>query len=132
MIGGHFEKTYRIENGHFVLRLPTRASIVNLRGSLHKAKSMLLKLERRRSLVIRTAYCDFMSEYKQLNHMRKLSNSEISAYSYYIPHYIVSKLTSTTTKYRVVFNAFAIDESGTSLNDHLLIGPILQPEFCLT
>lgn len=33
-----------------------------------------------------------------------------------------------TTKYRVVFNASAVDESDTSLNDQLLTGPTLQSE----
>lgn len=129
MIEDYFEKTYKFDStGKFVVRLPTKASIVNLIGSLFRAKSMSLKSERRKSNIIRKAYNDFMLEYEQLNHMRRLSSFELNDSSYYIPHHIVSKLNSSTTKYRVVFNASAVDQSGSSLNDHLLIGPTLQPE----
>lgn len=129
MIEDHFESTYeRLDDGKFQLRLPTRSNIVNLNGSFPKAKAMLLKSECKRSDIVRAAYCDFMLKYKELGHMSELSNPEIVPNSYYIPHHIVSKLSSSTTKYRVVFNASANDNSGTSLNDCLLTGPTLQPE----
>lgn len=39
---------------------------------------------------------------------------------------MVQKMSSTTTKYRVVFNASRRDDSKTSLNDHLMVGPVIQ------
>ncbi len=129
MIEDHFESTYeRLADGKFQLRLPTRPNIVNLNGSFPKARSMLLKSEYKRSDVVRAAYRDFMSKYKEFGHMRQLCSPEVAVNSYYIPHHIVCKLSSSTSKYRVVFNASAIDNSGTSLNDCLLTGPTLQPE----
>ena len=43
---------------------------------------------------------------------------------YYFPMHTVRKETSSTSKVRVVFNASAKTASGTSLNDHLLVGPM--------
>ncbi|XP_065203143.1 uncharacterized protein LOC135833326 [Planococcus citri] len=132
LIREHFDKTYsRDENGRFILRLPIKPTVVNLKGSFHKAKIMLLKSERRRSELIRKAYCTFMSEYEHLNHTSKLNNFNGNCDTdnvYYIPHHIVKKETSSTTKYRVFFNASSKDESNTSLNDHLYDGPVIQPE----
>lgn len=130
MIKDHIERTYQRSeaDGRFILCLLTKPSIFNLTGSFQKAKSILLRSKKNGSMSIRVAYNDFMCEYEQPNHMKKLSNLEVTANSYYIPHHVVHKLTSSTTKYEVVFNASVVDESGTSINDHLLIGPTLKPE----
>ena len=45
---------------------------------------------------------------------------------YYLPMHTVHKEDSTTSKLRVVFDAFAKMGLGTSLNDHLLIRPIVS------
>ncbi|XP_018399600.1 PREDICTED: uncharacterized protein LOC108777259 [Cyphomyrmex costatus] len=46
--------------------------------------------------------------------------------AYYIPHHAVLRDSSATTRLRVVFNASCRTSDGTSLNDHMLIGPKLQ------
>ena len=46
--------------------------------------------------------------------------------SYYMPMHVVTKESSSTTKMRVVFDASAKSVSGTSLNDHLLVGPTVH------
>jgi len=48
--------------------------------------------------------------------------------SYYIPHNAVVKPESTATKLRVVFNASSPSANGTSLNDILHAGPVLQSD----
>lgn len=133
MIREHFDKNYsRDETGRFVIRLPVKPTIVNLKGSFYKAKTILLKNERRKSDILEKAYCMFMSEYEKLGHMTKLKNFDYtnvdSENAYYIPHHMVIKITSSTNKYRVIFNASCKDESNTSRNDHLLEGPVIQPE----
>ena len=45
---------------------------------------------------------------------------------YYFPMHTVHKETSSTNKLRVVFNASARTATGTSLNDHLLVGPTVH------
>ncbi|XP_065224341.1 uncharacterized protein LOC135848369 [Planococcus citri] len=129
LIEEHFEKTHtRAEDGRFIVRLPTKPTIDVLNGSYSKALAMLKRSEKHTPKDIRKEYVNFMTEYEQLGHMRKLSASEAQLAKYFIPHQMVCKPTSTTTKYCVVFNASSIDLSGTSLNDHLMIGPTLQPE----
>ena len=46
---------------------------------------------------------------------------------YYMLMHMVTKESSATTKMRVVFDASAKSLSGTSLNDRLLVGPIVHP-----
>lgn len=46
----------------------------------------------------------------------------------YIPHHPVLRESSSTTKLRVVFNASCKTSNGSTLNDHLMIGPKLQRE----
>ncbi|XP_011686447.1 PREDICTED: uncharacterized protein LOC105449144 [Wasmannia auropunctata] len=47
---------------------------------------------------------------------------------FYLPHHCVFKETSTTTKLRVVFDGSCKSESGTSLNDILMVGPVVQSD----
>ena len=48
--------------------------------------------------------------------------------SFYLPHNFVTKSDSTTTKLRVVFDAFAKSTSNTSLNRNLMVGPRIQSD----
>ena len=47
---------------------------------------------------------------------------------YYLPHHPVTKTGSVTTKIRVVFDASAVSSSGLSLNNVLMVGPIIQDD----
>ncbi|XP_077280836.1 uncharacterized protein LOC143907758 [Temnothorax americanus] len=94
------------------------------------ALASFLRLERRlqREPALAAEYRDFLDEYERLGHMIKappLASRE-SSQSYYIPHHAVMRDSSATTRLRVVFNASSRTTNGTSLNDHLLIGPKLQ------
>lgn len=102
MIRDHFDSTYsRNETGRFVIRLPVKPNIVNLRGSFNKAKAMLIKSENRKSESLRNAYCTFMSEYENLGHMTKLENFNFDNVncenSYFFPHHMVLEKTGSTT-----------------------------------
>ena len=51
---------------------------------------------------------------------------------YYMPHHAVAKETSESTKvFHIVFNASAKFNSGVSLNDMLMTGPIIQDKLFL-
>ena len=50
---------------------------------------------------------------------------------YYLPHHCVTKLSSTATKHRVVFDASAKAPNLQSLNDNLMVGPKLQADLLL-
>lgn len=72
-----------------------------------------------------------MVEYEQVGHMTKLNNFDLvntDVENSHFPHHIVTKAISSTTKYRVVLNASCKDDSNISLNDHVLLSPVIQPE----
>ena len=45
---------------------------------------------------------------------------------FYLPIHVVSKVSSTTTRLRVLFHASAKTKSGVPLNDQLLVGPTVH------
>lgn len=51
---------------------------------------------------------------------------------YYIPYHAVFKESNTTTKLRVVFDASMKSTSNVSLNDILMVGPVIQPDLHVT
>ena len=73
-----------------------------------------------------------MEEYITLGHMRELDEGKINKDSeklcYYIPHHAVLKETSTSTKLRAVFDASMPTTSGLSLNQCLMVGPVVQSD----
>ena len=73
---------------------------------------------------MKTAYVNFVNEYIEMGRMTKVEPT--SGPKYFIPHRAVFREESTTTPLRVVFNAsFSCKKKGISLNDALMIGPVL-------
>ncbi|KMQ86668.1 hypothetical protein RF55_14291 [Lasius niger] len=78
---------------------------------------------------IAAQYHDFLAEYKSMDHMEEVRPHESPRVPpVYIPHHFVLRESSSTTKLRVVFNASCKTSDGTSLNDHLMVGPKLQQD----
>ncbi|XP_043862779.1 uncharacterized protein LOC122756631 [Drosophila santomea] len=69
-------------------------------------------------------------EYLDLGHIKEVPPTHNSP-SYHLPHHAVVKPESTTTKLRVVFNASSPSANGTSLNDILHAGPVLQSDLTI-
>lgn len=130
----HFNRTVRRDTtGRFVVKLPLRENYDNLGESKSTALKRFLALENRfkNNMKLRSDYIDFMDEYIQLRHMSEMSLPSASAklkQVYYMPHHSVVRAESTTTKTRVVFDASCKTDSGTSLNDILVKGPVIQDE----
>ncbi|XP_076384503.1 uncharacterized protein LOC143263363 [Megalopta genalis] len=57
-----------------------------------------------------------------------MSEVQLSHQGYYLPHHRVIKMSSDTTKLRVIFDGSAVTSTGFSLNDTLHIGPKIQDD----
>ncbi|XP_018315848.1 uncharacterized protein [Mycetomoellerius zeteki] len=127
----HFNETYKRDpDGRFIITLPIKTDVLNNLGhSRDIATQRLHSLERRleRKSQCRLEYNKFMREYQELGHMRKLKepvNEEIT--HFYMPRHCVIKHSST--KLRVVFDASSKTTSSISLNNALMVGPVLQQD----
>jgi hypothetical protein len=128
----HFSSTVtRDDAGRFVVTLPLKEPVETLGSSREMAIRRFKSLEKRleQNPAHNTAYHDFMHEYMELGHMELVPEEEVlqpKNPATYIPHHFVQKEESTTTKFRVVFDASAKTSSGKALNDVLMVGPTLQ------
>ncbi|XP_062538360.1 uncharacterized protein LOC134206648 [Armigeres subalbatus] len=128
------ETTTRDSDGKFRVTLPKRKNMIEKLGkSKLIAKKRFLSMEKRldANTEMKALYTAFMHEYLQMGHMQEVVNGsedEVSAPEYYIPHHAVLKPDSTTTKLRVVFDASCATDSGVSLNDVLMVGPVVQDD----
>lgn len=129
----HFINTFRRnEDGRFVVKLPFKTQFETRLG---ESKGMALKrfynLERklRRQPALKQQYSDFIEEYLALGHMKIVpAEREAITPNFYLPHHAVLKESSLTTKLRVVFDGSAKTSTGTSLNDMLMVGPVIQQD----
>ncbi|XP_062538172.1 uncharacterized protein LOC134206468 [Armigeres subalbatus] len=121
--------TFRNEEGRYVVTLPKKEGVIQQLGeSRSTAVKRFIGMERRFAInpELKVQYAEFMNEYLAMGHMREISEEETSPSSYYLPHHAVMKPDSTTTKLRVVFDASCRTSSGISLNDALMVGPVVQ------
>ncbi|GAB1860679.1 Gag-pol polyprotein [Camponotus japonicus] len=125
-----FRRTYtRTPEGRYMVRLPVLEPLPNLAATRQSAQRVLASMEKRfvREPHLQDLYKDFMRQYEDLGHM-SLADPPTSNRIGYLPHHGVMREASSTTKLRVVFNGSSTVSSGTSLNQHLLVGPNLLPQ----
>ncbi|XP_056637674.1 uncharacterized protein LOC130445812 [Diorhabda sublineata] len=104
----HFKRyTKRDKDGRFVVTLPFKENPEKLGSSREIAIKRFMSLERKLEGDARwkKLYGDFMREYKDLNHMSRIQDTETDK-SFYMPHHGVIKNDSLTTKLRVVVANF--------------------------
>ncbi|XP_008179733.1 uncharacterized protein LOC103308325 [Acyrthosiphon pisum] len=130
----HFNNTVTRckEDGRFIVQLPLHGSSKRLGKSYEIAKRRLLAMERKfeNNRHLKLEYTRFMKEYEELGHMELVKDEvdEIEGETCYLPHHAVRKEDSTSTKLRVVFDASCKTQTGVSLNDILLKGPVIQDD----
>ncbi|XP_067214199.1 uncharacterized protein [Linepithema humile] len=127
----HFQQTHRrLFSGRFQVRLPLRENPDQLGESYDIAFKRLRSIERKfiKDPLIKERYTTFMKDYESLNHMGRGEMNEKGIPANYLPHHAVLKEESATTKLRVVFDASSHTTSGKSLNDILMVGPVIQDE----
>lgn len=125
----HFQETHsRDATGRFVVRLPFKSDgPISLGSTRENAIQRLLQIEKKFSKDPQLAvdYKAFMTQYEELGHMRREPENK---HSYFIPHHPVIKISSSTTKLRIVFDASFKSSTGNSLNDLLKVGPTIQDD----
>ncbi|XP_077262536.1 uncharacterized protein LOC143897601 [Temnothorax americanus] len=129
----HFCLTHsRCPDGRYIVRLPFKEGPpIEIGHSRAIAERYLNGLIRRFDAhpAQRDEYSEFLREYEALGHMREVPASDSNdTQCVFIPHHLVIREDSKTTHLRVVFNASCPSSNGSSLNDHLLSGPKLQPD----
>ncbi|XP_055542522.1 uncharacterized protein LOC129728133 [Wyeomyia smithii] len=119
-------------DGRYTVAMPmVEDAFTRLGESKNIALRRLQGTERRlaRNSDLKQQYLAFMSEYIELGHMRLIKETQrAAAERCYLPHHPVVKEASTTTKVRVVFDASCKTSTNTSLNEVLLVGPVIQEE----
>ncbi|XP_062535045.1 uncharacterized protein LOC134204234 [Armigeres subalbatus] len=128
-----FQRTVqRTEDGRYSVALPKDdVKLQRLGESRDIALRRFFSTERRlgKDANLRQQYVAFMEEYLQLQHMKEVPDDpRDGGRRCYLPHHPVVKEASTTTKVRVVFDASCKTSSGTSLNDVLYAGPVIQED----
>lgn len=118
--------TERNENGRYICRLPIRNDFA-LGSSRGSAVAQMMKLEKQfeKDISFKDRYLASVHEYIDLGHAVPVT-SEIPTRHCFLPHLAIIKDESLTTKTRVVFNASNPTSNKRSLNDNLLIGPVVQ------
>lgn len=127
----HFLKNVsRTAKGRFVVKLPMDEKVTKRLGdSKNIAMKRLYGIEKRfkRDNSLKEQYSRFMNEYRSLNHMRLVDESaDNDSLNLYLPHHCVFKSDAGSSKIRVVFDASCKTSTGVSLNDALLVGPVIQ------
>ncbi|GFX87326.1 integrase catalytic domain-containing protein [Trichonephila clavipes] len=129
----HFEKTHlRKPDGKFVVEMPFKPD--SSEGILGNSKAIASKrldqlwTRLERDPTMQTLYSEFLNEYELLQHMEEVKEDSDVKNGYYLPHHGVLRLSSKTTRLRVVFNASAKTSSGLSLKDLLCKGGVFQED----
>ncbi|XP_062538673.1 uncharacterized protein LOC134206946 [Armigeres subalbatus] len=123
----NFRKPVRRESdGRYSISLPKDEDAASRLGESRGIQGTERRLAKDASL--RAQYHQFMAEYIQLGHMSKVEEAGNLMKRCYLPHHPVFKEASTTTMVRIVFDASCKTSSGVSLNDTLLVGPIVQED----
>ncbi|XP_055543807.1 uncharacterized protein LOC129729321 [Wyeomyia smithii] len=129
----HFKETIsRNEQRRYIVRLPVKPDVLARLGDNRRAAFRMFRAMETRMAQnphLREQYVDFMTEYATLGHMKKVDDYETPPNPcYHLPHQAVIREESTTTKVRVVYNASWKTSQGPSLNDALMVGPIVQDD----
>ncbi|GAB0098440.1 Aspartic peptidase domain superfamily [Sergentomyia squamirostris] len=123
--------TKRDDTGRYIVHVPFKPSASRLHNNLPNATKQFLRLNQRLTYnpELKQLYHDAMQENFDKGYFEKVPVAEIHRPCYYMPHHcVMKKSTGPTIKIRVVMNASSKSQSGLSLNDVTIAGPVLQPD----
>lgn len=122
--------TTRTPSGKYVAALPLKTDVSALGNSFEIARRRFYNLERKFTSHpnVKLLYDEVIKDYLKNNYISLVEGVLPGEISFYIPHHAVIREDKTTTKLRVVLDASAKTDNGTSLNDILHAGPVLQAD----
>ncbi|XP_055714369.1 uncharacterized protein LOC129808610 [Phlebotomus papatasi] len=128
------ETTVRTSSGRYMVQLPLGPNLNRLGDNLGHATRQFLSLETRlnRNPDLKKQYQAAMQENFDSNFFEEVPLQEMLNPSYYLPHHCVLKTSGDSTKIRIVMNASSKSQTGISLNDVALMGPVVQPDIVTT
>ncbi|GFX49230.1 integrase catalytic domain-containing protein [Trichonephila clavipes] len=126
-----FKQRVHFKNGRYEVELPWKRDSNELSDNFSLAKRRLGSLMRKmqRDKVLYSEYCKVLKNYLDEGIIEKVTNPFIPTNNpvFYLPHQVIIKNESLTTKLRLVFDASAHEEKQLSLNDCLFHGVNLNP-----
>ncbi|GFT86400.1 integrase catalytic domain-containing protein [Trichonephila clavipes] len=126
-----FKQRVHFKNGRYEVELPWKRDSNELSDNFSLAKRRLGSLMRKmqRDKVLYSEYCKVLKNYLDVGIIEKVTNPFIPTNNpvFYLPHQVIIKNESLTTKLRLVFDASAHEEKQLSLNDCLFHGVNLNP-----
>ena len=119
---------YSAAEQRYEVALPKKQSILNLGESRPQAVARFIHTDRAaHKRQIHKQFQEGIKSYLTLGHAEEVPPEEKPpAVAFWLPMHSVLKLSSTSTKLRVVFDGSAATTSGLSLNQALHVGPTLQ------
>lgn len=125
-----FQKSInRANDGKFIVDLPFKVNPYECLGDSYKnALKRYYQLQQKfsKNPQLKMQYDAILEEYLTLKHMELVTDKP--DFQCFLPHHYVIKESSTTTKMRIVFDASAKTYTGTSLNECLCVGPVIQTD----
>ncbi|GFS85019.1 integrase catalytic domain-containing protein [Trichonephila clavipes] len=126
-----FKQRVHFKNGRYEVELPWKRDSNELSDNFSLAKRRLGSLMRKmqRDKVLYSEYCKVLKNYLDVGIIEKVTNPFIPTNNpvFYLPHQVIIKNESLTTKLQLVFDASAHEEKQLSLNDCLFHGVNLNP-----
>ncbi|XP_063544857.1 uncharacterized protein LOC134753026 [Cydia strobilella] len=125
--------TKRDESGRYAVHLPLKQNVketVDLCGDTkQQAINRFKSLERKfgKDVKLKKEYTKVINEYKDMGHLRR-SEKQNDDNALYLAHFAVIREDKDTSKVRIVYDASAKGSHGHSLNDTMMVGPVLQPD----
>ena len=127
----HYSKsTVRDKSGHYIVQLPFNEKMHDLGESRHAAIVRFQSLENKfkRDPALKKQYVECIKGYLKEGHMNPLPKEKDAERGFYLPHHVVVKTSSLTTKTRVVFDGSCKSSTGISLNECMMVGPTIQED----
>nr|XP_029715748.1 uncharacterized protein LOC115259352 [Aedes albopictus] len=126
----HFQQTVgRDTDGRYIVRLPLRADMLPMLGDTYQLAFPRLQSMEKNFAVdegLRIAYHEFLEEYESLGHMEEVNPRASRSPQFFLPHHVIRRPESSTTKTRVVFDGSCRSSTSLSLNEVLFVGPTVQ------